>query len=190
MTTPRKPPYRTSYGVKTYAHLDEEKQLKKAKNYTLWVLEKGNKTENEMRTKLRRKQCTEKVIENCITWAKEYNFINDDIYAELYIEQSLRGGKTLQWVKNKLAQKGIPKEITENALHSVGEKTQLLTPQNAEERAMKQGETVLRRLSREADIRKKKQKFFNSMLRVGHTYDEVGKVWNILTSEGEVVPET
>ena len=189
MTPPRKPPHRTSYGVKTYAHLNEEQQLKKAKNYTLWVLEKGNKTENEMRTKLHRKQCTETVIEDCIVWAKEYNFINDDLYAELYIEQSLRAGKTLQWVKNKLTQKGILKETTENALHAVSEKTQLLTSESTEERAMKQGKTVLRRLSRETDARKKKQKFFNSMLRTGHAYDEAGKVWNILTSDEEATPE-
>ena len=83
-----------------------------ALNKTLRILERGLKTESEIRKKLKEKEFVDNDIEYAITRAKEYGYINDEYYVKCYI---LERAKQNKWGSNKvlsnLLKKGINKEL-------------------------------------------------------------------------------
>ncbi|HMT27464.1 MAG TPA: regulatory protein RecX, partial [Candidatus Absconditabacterales bacterium] len=88
-----------------------------ATEYSLKYINLYPKTEKELRAKLMEKHYGEEEIEKTITYLKRKNYVNDELYCELYINsQLIKKGKPLYAVKQKLLQKGVDKTLVNKSL--------------------------------------------------------------------------
>ena len=113
------------FGLRTKDELSEEK-INEIKDYdecyagkriALRFLSYRQRSEKEIRDKLRSKKISNSNIDKIITTLSELNFINDEQFAKLFLESYLRkkpmGGRLISM---KLLEKGIKKDIIEKAL--------------------------------------------------------------------------
>ncbi|WP_418219440.1 recombination regulator RecX [Clostridium pasteurianum] len=96
----------------------EEENYIKCKNDALKAIEKSYKTEREISVKLLQKDHSEKNINRAIKFLKQYNFIDDCKYADLYIKEKIKKqGK--KKIKYELLKKGIEENIIDDKLNNV-----------------------------------------------------------------------
>lgn len=118
-------------GLKLNAEIDSEKiriiaesenQIK-CKEAALRIIERAYKTEKEVKDKLKLKGYDDNSISKSIEFLREYNYINDKNYVKSFINDKL---KTMgsQKIKYSLIQKGIPKEIIEDALSGLNKENE------------------------------------------------------------------
>ncbi len=81
------------------------------------ILEKSFKSENDIVKKLKLSFYPEEAIKDAIEKAKKFGYIDDDRYAERYIN-TYKDKYSKMKLKYKLLEKGINKEIIDNALES------------------------------------------------------------------------
>ena len=113
------------FGLRTKDELSEEK-ISEIKNYdeyfagkriALRFLSYRQRSEKEIRDKLRSKRISTGNIDKIIKSLSELNFINDEQFAKLFLESYLNKkpmGRRL--ISMKLLEKGIKKDIVENVL--------------------------------------------------------------------------
>lgn len=86
------------------------KQRKSARECALSILERYDRTEMEMRKKLKEKEYTPEEIEETLGFLKEYRYVNDAEYADRYIRVcSLK--KSIRQIRCDLERKGVAKEL-------------------------------------------------------------------------------
>lgn len=86
------------------------KQRKSARECALTMLERYDRTEMEMRKKLKEREYTPEEIEETISFLKEYRYVNDAEYADRYIRVcSLK--KSIRQIRCDLERKGVAKEL-------------------------------------------------------------------------------
>ena len=138
----------------------------------LHILEKSFKSENDIIKKLRLSFYPEEAIEEAIEKAKKFGYIDDERYAERYINTYKNRYSKLK-LKYKLMEKGINKEIIDNALElcSVDEIPMIKKLLNKKHYF-------------ETDEADKKQKIIASIMRQGFKYQKIKDVIND-TSIGE-----
>lgn len=95
-----------------------EDNLIKCKNSALRVIEKAYKTEREIVSKLTEKGYEPKVIEETLIFLKEYNFLDDRKYVDLYINDKAKtqGRNKILYT---LIRKGIDENIIKQRLASI-----------------------------------------------------------------------
>lgn len=139
--------------------------IKEAYNKALELLTLKDYTSFEIKTKLNKKGYDDDVIENVIYKLIEYNFINDERYANNYLNYSLKHKKH---GKNKiiysLRQKGIDKSILNN-LNFDNDKEY--------EYALILGEKKFNKLTEDKN---KKEKIYRYLLSRGYNIGAVLKV--------------
>ncbi|MFA9375209.1 MAG: regulatory protein RecX [Lachnotalea sp.] len=84
--------------------------LKRAKRRTLYLLKDMDRTEQQVRNKLKEGFYPEDIINYAIEYAKGYHYINDENYARRYVEYK-RSTKSRMAIALDLRNKGITKEI-------------------------------------------------------------------------------
>lgn len=95
-------------------------ELTKAKHRALYLLERCDRTEQELRTKLSRNYEPE-IVEEVILYVKQYDYINDKRYAVNYLKSRCQVKSRRQVERELLYKKGISRDILEEA----GQKTEL-----------------------------------------------------------------
>ncbi len=88
---------------------------KRAKKRAMHLLEKMDRTEHNLREKLRLNGYPEKLIDDAVEYVKRYHYIDDLRYAENYIRFH-QDRKSAQGLKLDLMKKGVAKELIEQAL--------------------------------------------------------------------------
>lgn len=91
--------------------------MQNAYNAALKLISVKSRTEKELERKLKDKKISDSVISGVITKLKEYNLINDSVYAAdyvLYAKNFKKKGKF--YIYRKLLEKGVNKEIIDDAL--------------------------------------------------------------------------
>src|SRR5688572_23782473 len=81
------------------------------------ILSRRDHSEAEVRFKMRKKGFSKEDVDKVIQWLKEKKFLNDEQFAQRYIESMVRSkavGKI--WIKHKLRQKGLNDELTQKTL--------------------------------------------------------------------------
>ena len=63
-----------------------EELLKEAKLKALQLLTGMDRTENQLREKLKQKEYPTEIVEQAIEYVKSFGYINDERYAQRYIE--------------------------------------------------------------------------------------------------------
>ena len=97
--------------------LDSDKAYQKI----LRLLSYRDRSEAELRKKLRDAELSEKVIEEALGKAKRYGFVNDERFANTYAAWRLRSGRGALAVKRELKQKGFAEYEIEEVLENTGE---------------------------------------------------------------------
>ena len=124
----------------------------------LHILERSFKSENDLIKKLRLSFYPEEAVKEAIEKAKKFGYINDERYAERYVSTYKDKYSKLN-LKYKLMEKGINKEIIDNAL---------------EEADIDESPMIKKLLEKkhyfEMDEPEKKQKIIASIMRKGYKY--------------------
>lgn len=90
--------------------------LTNCKERSLYIIENSSKTEKQLRDKLvQGKKYPEEIIDKTIEFLKKYDYINDEKYANRFIERFLNNYSKKILVQ-KLLQKGVKKSIIDKAI--------------------------------------------------------------------------
>lgn len=98
-----------------YEELTEEVLNKRARLRAMHLLERGDRTEAELRRKLEQSEYPEMVIEKAIAYVKSYRYLDDRRYAANYVEFGKKG-KGKARLRMELIQKGIDRTLIEETL--------------------------------------------------------------------------
>ncbi|MBU3183032.1 recombination regulator RecX [Clostridium psychrophilum] len=141
----------------------------KGKNAALHFLEKSFKSEKQVSDKLTIKEFDIKTIDRVLEFLKQYDFVNDERFIELFIKEKIRSiGKNR--IKFTLIKKSLPKELINEAISKITSEQQL-------EVALKLGEKRLVTLSKnENDTKKLYKKISDYLARNGYNYEIIKKV--------------
>lgn len=89
-------------------------ELKKAKHRALYLLERCDRTEQELRTKLGRNYEPE-IVDEAVRYVKQYGYIDDRRYAVNYLKSRCQVKSRRQVEQELLYKKGISREVLEEA---------------------------------------------------------------------------
>ena len=167
--------YKENIKVKDKIDVDSLKKLAdednyiKCKNTALKTIERTYKSEKELAQKLALKGYDDHIINRTINFMKEYNLLNDNNYATMYVKDKSRNiGK--KKIKYTLLQKGIDEEIIESELEKIN---------NDEVKAIVY-EMALKKYKvfskRENDNYKLTQKLYRFLMGKGYDYDLIKDV--------------
>ena len=160
------------YKIQEDAQLSEEtiKEIKKeilekrAKLRAMHLLERMDRTEAELYTKLKRDLYPEDIIEIAMQYVKSFGYIGDKEYARRFVE-SRQGSKSKLEIKMSLLQKGISKEIVSEVLEAYYD--------GQDESMAIQRLLDKKRFSAETATEEGKRKIYGYLMRKGFSYEDV-----------------
>lgn len=111
----------------TYQEILEEILCKRAKERTLYLLKSRDRTEMEIRRKLKEGFYPQEAIEYAVDFLKRYKFVDDENYGRNYIHMNA-GRKSRKQIEFELRNKGLDREEIEVLLEEcqVSEEDQIL----------------------------------------------------------------
>lgn len=149
--------------MEQYEVLYHEVLGKRVKKRALALLEKMDRTEKGLYDKLKEQDYPNELIEEAISYVKQYHYIDDQRYAQNYISYH-QNGKSRMRLKQDLLRKGVQKEIIEQALLECYCQNEL---EQIEQLMQKKGYSP-----QEAD-RKQMQKMYGYLARKGFKNDDI-----------------
>lgn len=102
---------------KVFLQIQEEILKKRVKERALYLLKSMDRTEEEIRSKLKKGYYNTELIDYAVGFLKEYGYIDDRRYAENYI-RTYAGKKSRKNIQQGLYLKGISKETAEQAFET------------------------------------------------------------------------
>lgn len=146
-----------------------DEEFLKCKSSALRIIEKSYKSQKEISDKLLMKEFSSKSIEKTLEFLKEYNFIDDKKYTNMYIKDKIKlQGKNK--IKYSLLRKGISEDLIYENLNIIDEESQL---EVAEKLAYKKYSILLKS---ENDKYKLSNKLIRFLITKGYDYDISMKV--------------
>lgn len=141
--------------------------VKRAKERALFILNSTDKTEAELRRKLKDNFYPETVIDCAIEYVKQYNYINDERYTKNFVER-MKKKKSKKQIICDLKRKGIEKEIAE----------QFFCDEDQQDVEEKQILSFLerKRYNHQGFSEKDRGKLINSLMRKGYSYDRIRNI--------------
>jgi len=149
----------------------EEDNYLKCKGYAFRVIERGAKSEKDMRSKLQDKGYDCMICDKVIKLLKEYGFIDDEKLSDSYISQKLKSEGSNK-IKTYLYKKGIPEDIIKEKIFNINEEMEEETAFNL---AVKKYNILIKT---EKDTRKLYKKIGDYLLRKGYSYEISKRVLN------------
>ena len=105
-----------SYNLDPKKLTKEDWLLTNCKERSLYIIENSSKTEKQLRDKLKQGgKYNDEIIDKTIEFLKSHNFINDEAYANRYIER-FKDSYSKKVLVQKLFVKGIKKSIIDKAI--------------------------------------------------------------------------
>ena len=147
--------------------LKDEILVKRAKLRAMHILERADRTEEELRTKLRQDLYTEEIVAIAVEYVKSFGYVGDERYACNFAQSKTRTKSKCE-VKMLLQQKGISQEYIDKALEACYE--------NQDERDIIQALVEKKRFCAETATDKEKKRMFDYLLRKGFRYEDVRQV--------------
>lgn len=149
----------------------------KCKATALKTLEKTHKTQSQMSLKLLEKGYDEKTISKTIDFLKQYDFIDDEKFIEMYIKDKLRDNGRNR-IKYDLIKKGISEE-------KINEKFSYINNTVEKQVAFKLAEKKYNLIIKnERDYRKIHKKIGDYLIRKGYNLDIVSGILNDVIKKG------
>lgn len=106
---------REELSEEVYEEIRSEILIKRARKRTMFLLEKMDRTESQLRDKLRQGFYSEDIIEDAISYVKGYHYIDDTRYAQGYVRYQ-KEKKSRRQIQMDLMKKGVDKEIIAQAI--------------------------------------------------------------------------
>lgn len=114
----------TYLGIEEGKELDTEQYnyyvnyitIRQANDFAYKFLSRKMLTEKELSQKLETKGFKENIVKSVIEKLKSYNYINDELYSKLFIEQKMNQLSSRRKVYYELIKKGISKELVKESL--------------------------------------------------------------------------
>lgn len=103
-----------------YEQLFHEIVGKRAVKRAMHLLEKMDRTEEQLRKKLLESRYPEKLVEEAITYVKSYHYIDDERYARTFVRLN-QEQRSAGRMKMDLLAKGIASEVIERAIEEENE---------------------------------------------------------------------
>lgn len=147
-----------------YEEIRNEILVKRARKRAMFLLEKMDRTESQLRDKLRQGFYEEDIIEDAISYVKRYHYIDDTRYASNYV-RCQKERKSKRQIKVDLLRKGVDREVVDAAIESEYE------AQSEQELIMKWIEK--RHYSIENSDIKEKQKMYQFLMRKGFHSEDI-----------------
>jgi len=91
--------------------------LVKAKKKVMDLLVSSDRTETELRRRLKFSDFSDDIVDLAIDYVKQYNYIDNKRYIENYMAYRSEG-KSIQMIKYELRQKGLPEALTREVLEA------------------------------------------------------------------------
>lgn len=134
------------------------------------------RSEKEIYQRLKNRRFDEQVIRATISFLKNKEFLDDNLFAKSWIESRLKRPFGLRKIKNELNLKGIDKEIISEQISQIKDKYR-------EEDIV--SEIVKSKLAKLKDIEpvKAKRRIYAYLLRRGFSSDVVSEIIKNLTNE-------
>lgn len=161
------------FGLKVNKEIDENElslaieksEEKRAFEKSMDYLSKRMHSKFELKDKLLKKGFSNEVVLNTILKLEEYHYVDDDMFARLFIEQNSNLSKRM--IFNKLQLKGINKDIIDKNLIEIDSDAEI-----------EKCEVLARKLLKSTKIENfnDKQKFVAKLVRRGFSYDTISKV--------------
>lgn len=153
----------------TVSEIFETVLVKRAKLKALHLLNVMDRTEKGLRQKLRENHYPEEVIEKAITYVKSYGYIEDERYANQFI-QNRKLKKSRRELECEMLKKGLSKEVVSRTLETQYDKEDEV-------------ESV-RRIAEKKGYREdmedvEKKKIFDYLVRKGFSYNVIRQVLQI-----------
>ena len=105
----------TEFSAERYEALISETLIPRARKKALDLLSRADCSEADLRKKLMLKNYLPTVVDDALNYVKRFNYINDERYAENYL--NYRGkAKSSRQLKMELISKGIDSDIIDNLL--------------------------------------------------------------------------
>lgn len=105
----------TELSQEQYGQIRREIIGKRAKKRAMHLLEKMDRTEQQLRQKLLEGEYPEDLVEDAINYVKSYHYVDDARYADCYVR--LRGAsKSRGKLLVELQQKGVDRELADQVL--------------------------------------------------------------------------
>jgi len=95
---------------------EDKRNLNRAREYALRLLEYRERSEQEIKERMSRKNYNERLIKSTIESLKNHNLVNDRRFARMWAESCLRRSYGRWKVQSDLNKKGIDEEIVEEVL--------------------------------------------------------------------------
>lgn len=95
---------------------EDKRNLNRAREYALRLLEYRERSEQEIEERMARKNYDERLIKSTIKSLKNHNLLNDRRFARMWAESCLRRSYGRWKVQSDLNKKGIDEEIVEEVL--------------------------------------------------------------------------
>lgn len=151
----------------------KEEEQNKANSYALKLLSSKARSENEIIDKMRNKGYEKDNIDKAINYLKQYGYIDDKEYALNYTRDRMRLKKLgHQRIKSELYQKGVKKEILEEALD------ELIDKDDEYERALELAQKKVSSTYKNDDKNTQYRKLGAFLQRKGYSFDTIKKVLN------------
>ena len=99
---------------KVYEEIIQDTVLRRAKQKAMAILKYMDRTEQELRQKLKQAEYTESITESAIEYVKMFHYLDDKRFAANYIRYK-KDTKSKRQLQTELMQKGIRKEFIEQA---------------------------------------------------------------------------
>lgn len=90
---------------------------KRCKERALYILERNDKTEHELRVKLKGSFYPEDIVDSTIEFLKKYDYIDDYRYASNYIRIK-KDSKSIRQMEYDMLAKGISRDIISDAMQN------------------------------------------------------------------------
>ena len=150
-----------------YDVIFEEYLFARAKKKALAILDKTMSSKEQIRTKLRRNDFGDNVIDKVIALLEEYNLLNDYEYTRAYIA-SYQNKKSMRELKFELQKRGIDRQIID----------ELLSELDSSELEIANIEKIVRKYrDSEGNIPvEKRQKIMASLYRKGYDKNNILRV--------------
>lgn len=147
-----------------YEEIRTDILIKRARKRAMFLLEKMDRTESQLRNKLRQGFYGEDLIDDAVAYVKKYHYIDDNRYAQTYVRYQ-KERKSKRQIKMDLMQKGVNREIIEQAIEIEygAESEQELIMKWVEKRKYKIGNS---------DV-KEKQKMYQFLMRKGFRSEDI-----------------
>lgn len=147
-----------------YEEIRTDILIKRARKRAMFLLEKMDRTESQLRNKLRQGFYGEDLIDDAVAYVKKYHYIDDNRYAQTYV-RCQKERKSKRQIKMDLMQKGVNREIIEQAIEIEygAESEQELIMKWVEKRKYKIGNS---------DV-KEKQKMYQFLMRKGFRSEDI-----------------